>query len=343
MNSVLTFLSQNTARLGLDKYAVPADLKCVVATPRFKASAHLIFFVLRSGAQSPVLIAKVPRIAGDNARLDREAFNLSQMDSFRPHFSDSVPDLVANEDYAGHRLLIETAVPGQTMRPGFVRKNLPTCIDTTFTWLAQLHKLSTRETLATRGKFDELVQQPLGLLRKVLADSERDLDLIARTENLFPVDGRDKLPLVLHHGDFSSPNLLVNDTFQLGVVDWELAQPQGLPLLDMFFVTSYFAFCRQQAARADDCTSAFREAFFGKSAWARPHTRAHIAETQIPQAWAVPLFVLCWAGYVAGLAERLLMPGADTIGQNERRWLRSNRYYQIWQYAVEHVDALQLL
>ena len=37
------------------------------------------------------------------------------------------------------------------------------------------------------------------------------------------------LPLVLEHGDTSHPNLLLRRFGDLAVVDWELANPDGLP------------------------------------------------------------------------------------------------------------------
>ena len=93
-NSVLTFLRENSQRLRLERFGDLAGYSAVVATPRFKASSHLIFFLLPPGSQQAALVAKVPRIAGNYRQLEIETTNLINLQSIRPTGFDSVPKVV---------------------------------------------------------------------------------------------------------------------------------------------------------------------------------------------------------------------------------------------------------
>ena len=47
------------------------------------------------------------------------------------------------------------------------------------------------------------------------------------------------LPLVFRHGDYSLENVLFDRNWQVqGVIDWDLAQPEGVPGLDVLYFSS---------------------------------------------------------------------------------------------------------
>ena len=55
MNTVLTFLKSHGERLDLGRYGTPDRLSCVILTPRFRASAHVVFLMLADGR--PIRVA----------------------------------------------------------------------------------------------------------------------------------------------------------------------------------------------------------------------------------------------------------------------------------------------
>jgi hypothetical protein len=57
-----------------------------------------------------------------------------------------------------------------------------------------------------------------------------------------------------------------------------------------------------------------------------------------------PLFVATWGRYVAGLVMRLQESNnaSGSVGNETVKWLRSNRYYVLWRYAIEHVKELRV-
>jgi len=152
-------------------------------------------------------------------------------------------------------------------------------------------------------------------------------------------------PLVFEHGDFSSPNILMRPSGDVGVVDWELAEPRGLPAVDLFFFLAYSAFARNRAETPEDCLVAFHEAFFGPQAWAQEYIARYRRILRLPTASLKPLFIACWSRYVASFLARLNDLGAgprEVPDQETAMWLRNNRYFHLWRHAVKHADELRL-
>jgi aminoglycoside phosphotransferase len=344
MNAILTFLQNNWARLGLQRFGSASRLSCVVATPRFRASSHLIFFVLTDDDAEPKLVVKVPRLIGDHARLDREAANLRAAQHARAGGFDSIPQVLAYEDYCHHRLLVETALLGRPMSPAVVRRQTDWCIEKTLAWLLDFHGATLVHGNHTADWFERLAVSPLHQLKAMLPPAAAEECLIDETLHLIECLRGRAIRLVMEHGDLSHPNLMLSHADGVGVVDWELAEPQGLPALDLFFFLSYIAFARQRARKNTEYLNAFQQVFFVPQAWAAPYITRYADRMELPRELLAPLFVLCWSRYVAGLVMRLYQvdTAKQRLAEETVAWLRSNRYYLLWRYAVENVSKLQL-
>ena len=62
---------------------------------------------------------------------------------------------------------------------------------------------------------------------------------VERTARLLGTLDDVAVPTVLEHGDLAPPNLLRLRNGGLGVVDWEVADPAGLPLGDLLFFAAF--------------------------------------------------------------------------------------------------------
>lgn len=338
MNTVLRYLTQNWQRLALDHLGDPGRLSCVLATPRFRASSHVIFFVLGQEGSAPVLVAKVPRLPGDHARLDREANNLRLAFAAAEHGFDSIPRVIAYEEYHGHKLLIETALHGAPMKPALVQRRSKPCVEAGLAWLLDFHSATARANQEVRDWFETLIEQPIRRLQNLLPPMAEELGLLEETLALAESLRAQALPLVLSHEDLSHPNILFSNEGLAQVVDWELAEPNGLPNLDLFFFLTYIAFARRGANKNAEYLAAFQEAFFGEQAWAKEYVARYRERLRVPANALPALFILCWTRYLIGLITRLHdqhEPRA-TLDHDTLKWLRSNRYYALWRYALAH-------
>jgi aminoglycoside phosphotransferase (APT) family kinase protein len=340
MRSVVAHLQNEWPRLRPGAPA-PQALRWLLKTPRFRASGHVLGFVFADGAKSPELVVKVSRLPGDDRWIDREAANLRRVQAAREGGFDSIPRVAACDDGAGLRMLVQTVIPGTAMDRAAVRRRPKACVDAVAAWLTDLH----RATSATAGpdSLRRLVAAPLDRFEALCAGRPAERALVRRTREIVaPLLAAD-VPVVFEHGDLSAPNILVDGEGRVGVVDWELADPAGLPATDLFFFLTFVAFARGRASSHRDWIAAFRAAFFGPDAWASPWIRKYADAMELPAASLKPLFVSTWARYVAAAATRL---GADEAPRDESgdlvAWLRTNRFHLLWEYAVDHRRELAL-
>ena len=340
MNTLLAFFETHRQRLDLERYGISSRMSCVVVTPRFRASSHVVFLVLAEGKPGPVLVAKVARVAGVSVSLEREVANLRAVQASRAGGFDSIPRLVAFEEYRGRPILVETALVGRSMDPASIRRDLAGCCEAVTAWLTDVQRPSP--SVADADWFERLVERPLRHFAQVFPLSAEEARLLGRTGDLAASLHQARLPLVFEHGDLSSPNVMLLKDGGAGVVDWELAKPRGLPACDLFFFLTYAAFALRKARTSRDYVSAFDAAFFGPAAWARRYVAAYAERLQLPVHLLTPLFVSCWARYMTSLLVRL--DGAERsderFGSDTATWLRANRYYALWRHALAHVNEL---
>jgi len=340
LNTLQAFFETHRQRLDLGHYGIPARISCLVVTPGFRASNHVVFLVLADGKPDPVLVAKVPRLAGASASVEREVANLQAVQASRPGGFDSIPRVVAFEEYHGRPILVETALVGRSMDPASVRRDLAGCCDAVIGWLTDVQR--PHPSAADADRFERLVEQPLRHFAEVFPVSAEEARLLERTWDLVAPLRRAGLPLVFEHGDLSSPNVMRLKDGAAGVVDWELAQPHGLPACDLFFFLTYAAFALRRARAQGDYVAAFHAAFFAPAAWARPYVAAYAERLQMPAHLLTPLFVLCWARYMTSLLVRLdgAQRSDERLGAETATWLRANRYYALWRHTLAHLNEL---
>jgi len=344
MNLVLNFLTKNWRRLALQRFGDPAQLSCVMMTPRFRASSHVICFILVEGRTEPTFVVKLPRLPGDHSRLDREVTNLNAANHNRAPDDISIPRVVAYEDYHQYRLLIETAVPGRTMSPAVVRRQPELCTETSIAWLTNLQLATMTRGANGNDWFERLIEKPFLQFKKILPAADEAARLIDETTAMMKPFRNHAIPLVMSHEDFSPPNILQTENDNVGVVDWELAEPQGLPASDLFFFLTYIAFARNDARKNEAYLKAFQQAFFNSNAWARPYVERYCERLKLSHEMLAPLFVSTWSRYVAGLIARLQesSEAGNMVGNETVQWLKTNRYYILWRYAIEHVKELRM-
>lgn len=377
MSLVLDYLTTEGARLDLARHGAAGPLTAVWLTPRFRASTHTVALVLPADGGAPVLVAKVPRLSEADAALTREASNLRALAALGDGAAPGTPALVAFERFRGWPILVQTALDGRAWDRTMVRRDPEGACRAGADWLARLHARGGPAGADEASWYDRLIARPLDALREATGGGAMVGDAGATRDHGAAGDGRHsgamigvdgdggasvaaqvrrtlalasaihdaRLPLVMEHGDFSAPNVMCLPGGRVGVVDWELADPRGLPACDLFFWLTYVAFARAGASSPREQVAAFTDAFWGRAAWARPHVARYAEAVGIDPAWLTPLFVLTWARTVAGLVQRLHQAGAGGAGgraidARTVAWLNENRYSALWRVALDRADEL---
>jgi aminoglycoside phosphotransferase (APT) family kinase protein len=314
----------------------------------------VLFFAYDASAKSPFAVVKMSRLPEASEFLDREAANLRRIQTSRPGGFDSIPRLIAYERTRRPPFLMESFLSGQPMSPAYVRARGDRAIALVVDWLKDVHRASAATgpvgSVPSEGSSDaglgrtpaesSLSLEESFARAELLVVDRDDEDLLKRTREILSPLRTAKLVPVFEHGDLSSPNLLVTRTSDLAVVDWELADPKGLPVADLFFFLTYIAFARGRPRSTPEQVATCTNAFFGSSAWARPWVLSYIEEVEIPRELLGPLFVATWMRYVATLLERL--GGRDALRGDEgpklHEWIRHNRFRAIWRASVDLVS-----
>jgi aminoglycoside phosphotransferase len=311
----------------------------LVATPSFPSSRTVVFLMEPGASHEPTLVAKIARVEGGAEALRREADNLRAV--HRDCETVEAPRLRAHAIFDRHAVVLESAVPGRLMQPRIVRRAPAVCIDAVMRWLEDLHRATRMPASDAPGRVMTLIESPLARLEPIVAHDPWAQELLLRVRRVTSRLASPGLPLVFEHGDLSSPNLLIQPDGRAGVLDWELAHPHGLPAVDLFFFLAFVAFARERATTPDECVNAFRQAFFGPSAWARPYIERYAALVGVPTPALRPLFLLCWSRYLAQLPDRMAWAVGRGLGPAELADVRRDRYWHLWKYAVEHCDAFE--
>lgn len=339
MSLIEAFLQSHEALLTPFGVGAASDVSAAVVTPRFPTSRHVVFLVFVNDSPDPILVAKVPRVDDAGGFLAREADNLLAVHRADQGQARSVPRLVAYEVFQQEVLLVESAVTGRLMRPSIVRREFDSCLDQTLRWLLEFNLRTATSDGWNEAAFVDLIAGPLDALQQRVAVDSRTRRLMTRTRLAAEPLADVNLPLVFEHGDLASPNLFLLDGGGVGIIDWELSLPKSLPAVDLFFFLAFMAFSREGATSIDEYVAAFRSAFFGRSAWARPHVGRYAAALDLPAPALKPLFVLCWSRYVANFLARAAYAGQQS-GAGSAGVLQNERYWTLWQYAVDHFDEI---
>jgi aminoglycoside phosphotransferase (APT) family kinase protein len=342
MNIVQRFLAHRSTSIDVDSIVDSSRLQCIMLTPRFRASAHVIFLLFDHRNPNPVLVAKIPRAGGDRHALSREATNLRTVQSLREGGFSSIPRVVAFEEFAGTWMLLESALPGRVMHASTVRRDPDRCARLLVSWTTDLHVASATQTSGFTS-IDRLLFNPLAEFERSLHPRSPLATLCVETRQLVQPLREVALPTVFEHGDLGAPNILLSRDGGPGVVDWELGDPLGMPAADLFFMLTYLAFAQRQATRGNDYETVFQRAFFGPAAWAGVFIEPYRRALGLPDGVMAPLFIATWARYVMTLARRTSAEDASVATlTSPNGWLTGNRFATLWRYALDHATDLHL-
>jgi hypothetical protein len=293
MNVVATYLEEHREALGLHDLGLPRDPAFILITPRFAQSRHVVVLVLAPGSTRPVLAAKIPRRAGDAAELSREATKLRQA-ADATGGDGSVPALVAFDPDRPYPILLQRALTGEPLSPAAVTHDRPGAVSLVAGWCDRVASRTARPAQSA-DHLDRLALEPLRLLAGPAGRDAGLADLARRTLPLVDALLAAGLPAVFEHGDLGHPNLLV-EKGKLGVLDFERAEPAGLPGHDLAFFCAYAA--TADAGRRTPA-HAVVEAFDGSSPWAREAFAKHLRGMGIDSVHDTALLTLACARVVA--------------------------------------------
>ena len=206
------------------RYHVLTGGKAIVSVgeTRAKYGSHIVVLV-----HSPEFVA----------RRRYEAELLSRLAELPADLASRIPRFCYEDEAGGAHVFVLQEFPGVTLDapvPG-----LRAATRDAAHFIQRFHLATRQATRRTPARFEPVCGSILetarsrypalaGVLERLGAALQRDL-------------GRAECPVVWMHGDFKIENVVVEErSFRLlGVIDWELSVPEGLPLLDLWYLLLY--------------------------------------------------------------------------------------------------------
>ena len=145
-----------------------------------------------------------------------------------------VPEVISSGTLNASPVVLESAVAGNIASRMLEQKRLaPADLHELLAdWLIRWGRLSRRERPIRRDELERLVLSPAA---RLLPDQSEYRNHLSR---LCDQAAGLRCPFVANHGDLTTSNILIDETVGLGVVDWEEASPEALPLTDYFYATA---------------------------------------------------------------------------------------------------------
>ncbi len=230
-------------------------------------------FLVFALAEGETVIAKRGS-AECQASIAHEAKVLAQLGGDAARAGLAIPQRIDFQKNPRLCSLIETAVPGRPMA-GWIRdghhRDLGIIADRLATWLTEWNSRTVRLVELTPALGELLILSPARELVGRINGGAAYLDWLSHENGLLLGH---KVPLVAAHNDLTMANVLGDSSGIQSVVDWEAADPAGLPLADF-----HYAVCDAATAiGGGDRLAAFRICFLGDG---EPRRRLRKCETRL--------------------------------------------------------------
>jgi len=208
-------------------------------------------------------------------------------------------------------VLVQTGLSGRAASISLTRdpRRLPALLDEVTSWLGRWNTGTATDGTLTPD-----------LLERELLLPARRADIPAGyaawlAKRCAQAEGT-PIKLVAVHNDLTTANILVDGDAPLAVIDWEAAEPSGLPLKDLLYLV----------ADARAASQGFRDSLgaFLSTVEDRDYEKGIVAQLGLPSPVADLCFHACWLGHAANEAsrggdDRRFREIAETIGHKRLR------------------------
>jgi hypothetical protein len=275
-------------------------------------SNKVVFYLFEPAKTTPAVVVKMTRFPEYNDRLEHEYRALSLLAERGYVGPETFPQPLFLDYYNNLALLGLKAVNGQPFRKR-TRANVhcPIARDA-INWIVQLGAASADCTLATPKKVADILTNLFTQVTAIYPLTENEKSFLLRQVAALG-SARTAIPLVFQHGDAGAWNIVVSDDDRVTFLDWETAEPQGMPLWDLFYFMRSFAtwVSRRQGDR--DTLAAFERLCLTPSPLSALLTQAterYCDQVGVDKHLVEPLFYTCWLH--RALKESILVP-ADSL------------------------------
>lgn len=293
-------------------------------------SQKVLFFLFGDNEERPSYVVKLSRDAAFTPRLENAARALRSLHEMGMGTDGSLPRVAFAGRERGLAVVAERALDGAPFMSRTTGDVTCRYAASAIEWLTELG----RRTAERRAVGGAELAHALGSLLLAFLDIYRpsqDEAEFLRQQIAAVASHKDRVPVVFQHGDPGVQNLLAIPGDRVAVLDWENAEPEGVPLWDLLhFLRSYAILASRRTGVHAPLAAAARH-FFQESPFTSllaDSVAAYCRQVGVQTALVAPLFYSCWV-YQA-LKEATRLTAAE---------LRRAPYATFLRSAILHSDA----
>ena len=226
------------------------------------ASQKVVFVATAEGSVDPDVVIKVTRQPSFAPLLQREHDGLTAL--LGAGVETGAPRPLFYGEHAGLAVQGQTAVVGEPL-VRLAAAN-PSCelVERAASWLVDVATRTAVPSVTSdaAGALGELVRRYVGIYQPPPSEREelaRCVETIGRSSAA--------LPAVFQHGDSGAWNVLVGRDGEVTFLDWENADPQGVPLWDLVYLTQTHASAVATRRGVRYTARSFADQLVAPSAW----------------------------------------------------------------------------
>jgi hypothetical protein len=314
---------------------LPLRLDWMLLTGGAKPINKVVGLVFAESARSPRLIVKLARVAESTAAIEREAASLRAVQALRPDRVRGVPQVLFLQQWAGQTVLGETALTG---RPLYTVLQRDTCRDLALKvteWLADL--ADHAQSRPRSDWWERLIETTVDEFERNFGRVIDPAKVQATRASLATLGD---LPLVCEQRDCSPWNVLIADDGELVILDWESAEPRGLPLLDLIYFLTYLIFFLDGAMESQRFIESYRAALDPATFTGRivvECQQRYLACVGLDPIMLRPLRLLTWLIHSRSEYQRF---AAERAGQPDLADLQRSLFVSVWEEELSYVVAV---
>lgn len=297
-------------------------------------SRKVLFFLFDRAAATPEYIVKMTRDPALNPRLENEGRALEWLAERGIGDRETLPRVV----FQGHHH--DLAIVGETVIDGvpFEQRSSGAAdcplAGAAATWLTDLGVATADTSAASPLEVAEALGTLFERFCQIYSLTPAQHDFLAGQIAAIG-RSRSQFPLVFQHGDPGTWNIWVTPSERVAFLDWEAAEPQGMPLWDLFYFVRTYGAWAMRASSSGDIMKGFAGQFLSASPFQRllfEVTERYRAQVGVPPELVEPLFYTCWMHRALKESTRL------TAGNLER-----GHYFSVLMACIDQRAALEPL
>jgi len=277
-------------------------------------SNKVVFYLFEPSKAIPDAVVKMTRFPEFNGRLEHEYRALSLLAERGYVGPETFPQPLFLDYYNNLALLGLKAVNGQPFRKRTQADVHCPIAQDAINWIIRLGAASADCTLATPKKVADTLTNLFTQVTAIYQFTETEKSFLLRQIATLGNAGT-AIPLVFQHGDAGAWNIVVSEDDRVTFLDWETAEPQGMPLWDLFYFMRSFATWISRRQGKHDTLAGLERHYLTPSplsALLAVATERYCDQVGVDKHLVEPLFYTCWLH--RALKESILVP-ADALNE----------------------------